>query len=126
MPPLAWLAIYLLGAPLLLFLPMHRLLTRLAHGRRRGRTGARGRRPDAARRRRVLGAGLVVAAATALAACGPTVRGTWEKPAVEPGQQRRDEYACTREATFAAQTEAGRAAAFAACMRSRGYAPLRR
>ena len=29
-PPLAWLAMYLVGAPLLLFLPLHALLSRLA------------------------------------------------------------------------------------------------
>jgi hypothetical protein len=68
---------------------------------------------------------LALAVATTAGACAPRVFGAWAKPAMDPREQRRDEYECAREATFAAPADAERAAAFARCMRARGYQPVR-
>jgi hypothetical protein len=75
-------------------------------------------------RRALIGA-LTLATAAALVACAPAVRGTWTRPGVDAREQQRDEYECARQATFAAPADPARAAAFAECMRARGYQPLR-
>ena len=63
-------------------------------------------------------------ALVALAGCAATTwpRGEWTKPGVAAPVQRRDEYECERAAVRERGTAAAdTAAAFAACMRARGY-----
>jgi hypothetical protein len=61
--------------------------------------------------------------AIALTGCLGTTwtRGTWTKPGVVRDQQRRDEYDCERRATLALHAKRDPAAAYAQCMRERGY-----
>ena len=63
-------------------------------------------------------------ALVALAGCAATAwpRGEWTKPGVAATVQRRDEYECERAAVRGRGAAADTAAAFAACMRARGYA----
>lgn len=62
-------------------------------------------------------------ALVALAGCAATTwpRGEWTKPGVAAAAQRHDEYECERAAVRERAAPGDRAAAFAACMRARGY-----
>lgn len=66
---------------------------------------------------------LAALALVALAGCTATTwpRGEWTKPGVAAAIQRRDEYECERAAVLRRGTPGETAAAFAACMRARGY-----
>jgi hypothetical protein len=65
-------------------------------------------------------AAAAAAVAATLAGCATPGPGGWVKAGLDPREQRRDEYECARHAAFAVP-KAARAAAFAECMRDRGY-----